>query len=60
MHPIPHPYIYMIWTAMHVPSITLPAFEGSNGMPIGAQLIARWSDDRRLFAAARWVYRVLT
>jgi Asp-tRNA(Asn)/Glu-tRNA(Gln) amidotransferase A subunit family amidase len=50
----------MIWTAMHVPSITLPAFEGSNGMPIGAQLIARWSDDRRLFAAARWVYRVLT
>jgi Asp-tRNA(Asn)/Glu-tRNA(Gln) amidotransferase A subunit family amidase len=59
MHPIPHPYIYMIWTAMHVPSITLPVFEGSNGMPIGAQLIARRSDDRRLFAAASWVFRVL-
>jgi len=59
MHPIPHPYVYMIWTTMHVPSITLPAFEGSSGMPIGAQLIARRSDDRRLFAAARWVFRVL-
>jgi len=60
MHPIPHPYVYMIWTTMHVPSITLPAFEGRNGLPIGAQLIARRSDDRKLFAAARWVYRVLT
>jgi amidase len=59
MHPIPHPYVYMIWTMMHVPSITLPAFEGPNGMPIGAQLIARRSDDRRLFAVARWVFRVL-
>ena len=59
MHPIPHPYVYMIWTTMYVPSITLPAFEGSSGMPIGAQLIARRSDDRRLFATARWVFRVL-
>jgi Asp-tRNA(Asn)/Glu-tRNA(Gln) amidotransferase A subunit family amidase len=50
----------MIWTTMHVPSITVPAFEGRNGLPIGAQLIARRSDDRKLFAAARWVYRVLT
>ena len=40
MHPVPHPYVYMIWTTMHVPSITLPVFEGSNGMPIGAQLVA--------------------
>ena len=59
MHPIPHPYVYMIWTTMHVPSITLPAFEGRNGLPIGAQLIAKQCDDRRLFAAARWAYRAL-
>lgn len=59
MHPVPHPYVYMIWTAMHVPSITLPVFEGPNGMPIGAQLVAKRCDDRRLLATARWAYRIL-
>lgn len=46
-----------IWTSMHVPAVTLPLFEGPNGLPVGAQLIARRNDDRRLFAAARWVQR---
>jgi Asp-tRNA(Asn)/Glu-tRNA(Gln) amidotransferase A subunit family amidase len=59
MNPIPHPYVYMIWTAMHVPSITLPVFEGPNGLPIGAQLVAKRCDDRRLFAVARWAYPIL-
>jgi amidase len=59
MHPVPHPYVYMIWTTMHVPSITLPVFRGPNGLPIGAQLVGRRYEDRRLFAVARWVYRVL-
>ena len=59
MHPVPHPYVYMIWTAMHVPSITLPVFEGPNGLPVGAQFVARRCDDRRLFAASRWAFRVL-
>lgn len=59
MHPVPHPYVYMIWTTMHVPSITLPVFEGPGGLPVGAQLVARRCDDRRLLAAARWAFRVL-
>jgi amidase len=59
-HPVPHPWVYMIWTTMHVPSITLPVFKGPHGLPIGAQLIARHHDDRRLFDIARWVYRQLT
>jgi Asp-tRNA(Asn)/Glu-tRNA(Gln) amidotransferase A subunit family amidase len=50
----------MMWTAVHVPSVTLPVFKGPNGLPVGAQLIARHSDDRRLFAAAKWAYRRLT
>lgn len=54
--PVPHPWVYMIWTAMHVPSITLPVFKGPNGLPIGAQLIAKRADDRRLFSAASWIY----
>lgn len=44
-----------IWTTMHVPAMTLPLFRGPNGLPIGAQLIARRYNDRRLFEAARWV-----
>lgn len=44
-----------IWTTMHVPAMTLPLFKGPNGLPIGAQLIARRYNDRRLFEAARWV-----
>jgi amidase len=59
-HPVPHPWVYMIWTTMHVPSITLPVFKGPHGLPIGAQLIARHHDERRLFDIARWVYRQLT
>jgi Asp-tRNA(Asn)/Glu-tRNA(Gln) amidotransferase A subunit family amidase len=44
---------------MHVPVVTLPVFKGPNGLPIGAQLIARRNDDRKLFAAGRWIYRQL-
>jgi amidase len=59
-HPIPHPWIYMMWTAVHVPSVTLPVFKGPHGMPVGAQLIARHSADRQLFAVAKWIHQRLT
>jgi amidase len=49
-----------LWTTLHVPCVTLPAFKGPAGLPVGAQLIARRNDDRRLFAAARWADRHLT
>jgi Asp-tRNA(Asn)/Glu-tRNA(Gln) amidotransferase A subunit family amidase len=49
----------MMWTVLHVPAITLPVFKGGNGMPVGAQLLARRHDDRGLFAHARWAYRQL-
>ncbi|RPI41840.1 MAG: amidase, partial [Betaproteobacteria bacterium] len=48
-----------IWTTTHVPQITLPVFKGPHGLPVGAQLVARRDHDRRLFCAARWVYRQL-
>jgi Asp-tRNA(Asn)/Glu-tRNA(Gln) amidotransferase A subunit family amidase len=59
-HPVPHPWVYMMWTAMHLPTITLPVFKGPNGLPIGAQLLTRHYEDRRLLAIARTVYRQLT
>ncbi len=48
-----------VWTTLHVPVLTVPAFTGPHGLPIGAQLIARRGDDRRLFARGRWIYRQL-
>ena len=51
--------LYMMWTVLHLPTVTLPVFHGPAGMPIGVQLLARRHDDRRLFADARWAYRVL-
>jgi len=48
-----------IWTTTHVPCLTLPLFKGPHGLPVGAQLIGKRNADRTLFAAARWVWRVL-
>jgi Asp-tRNA(Asn)/Glu-tRNA(Gln) amidotransferase A subunit family amidase len=49
----------LIWTATHVPCVTLPVFKGPHGLPIGAQLIGRRNGDRALLAAAQWVYHAL-
>jgi Asp-tRNA(Asn)/Glu-tRNA(Gln) amidotransferase A subunit family amidase len=46
-----------IWTTMHVPAVSVPAFTGPNSLPIGAQVIAASGADRQLFEAARWVHR---
>jgi amidase len=54
------PSFCLIWTTMHVPAVTLPLFTGPNGLPVGAQLVARRDSDRDLLAAARWVMRALT
>ncbi len=52
--------LYMMWTVLHVPALSLPVLTGPNGMPIGLQLFARRHDDRGLFARARWILRRLT
>jgi Asp-tRNA(Asn)/Glu-tRNA(Gln) amidotransferase A subunit family amidase len=40
--------------------MTLPLLKGPNGLPVGAQFVARRNDDRRLMAACRWVMRHAT
>ena len=50
----------LIWTTMHVPAISVPAFKGPAGMPIGAYVVGKRSRDRELFAHARWIQRALT
>jgi amidase len=41
-----------VWTAAHVPALTLPVFTGPQGLSVGARLIGKRHDDRALFATA--------
>jgi Asp-tRNA(Asn)/Glu-tRNA(Gln) amidotransferase A subunit family amidase len=50
----------VIWTTMHVPALSIPVFRGPNGLPTGLQVIGKRNEDRKLFAAARWIYGKLT
>ena len=43
-----------------MPAITLPLLTGSNGMPIGVQLVGRRYYDGRLLRTARWLSEALT
>jgi len=45
------------WTLCGVPSISVPILQGSNGMPIGVQMIAARNDDARLLRTANWLVR---
>ena len=43
-----------IWTALHVPAITLPAAKGPTGLPVGVQLVGAYGADYALLACAAW------
>jgi Asp-tRNA(Asn)/Glu-tRNA(Gln) amidotransferase A subunit family amidase len=49
----------VIWTTMHVPSISIPVFTGPHGLPIGAYVIGKRNRDRELLAFSRWIYTKL-
>jgi amidase len=53
------PGFQAIWTILHVPALTMPSHRGPNGMPVGIQFVAQPREDRRLFAAARWIWQQL-
>ena len=42
-----------------MPAITLPLLTGSDGMPIGVQMVAARGDDARLLRTARWLLNEL-
>ena len=48
-----------LWTVLRLPAITLPAFTGPNGLPVGVQLVGKSGDDAGLLALARWAERAL-
>ena len=48
-----------IWTMMHGPCVTIPAFSGPNGMPVGIQVVGRPGDDANVIEIAGWITRHL-
>jgi Asp-tRNA(Asn)/Glu-tRNA(Gln) amidotransferase A subunit family amidase len=49
------PAFNTIWTYCGVPAVTLPLLTGSNGLPIGVQLVGRHLHDGRLLRCAEWL-----
>jgi Asp-tRNA(Asn)/Glu-tRNA(Gln) amidotransferase A subunit family amidase len=49
------PAFNLIWTALHVPCVTVPAGTGPDGLPLGIQIVGRRGDDRAVLAWAQWV-----
>jgi amidase len=43
-----------LWTVLHLPCLTLPAFKGDKGLPIGVQLVGAHGKDEALLADAIW------
>lgn len=44
-----------LWTLLHVPTLTIPAACGPNGMPVGIQVVARRYSDIELLDCAFWL-----
>ncbi|MBI2295465.1 MAG: amidase [Betaproteobacteria bacterium] len=47
------------WTVLHGPAVTVPAFTGPGGLPLGAQLAGPRGHDSRTLLCAEWVRRAL-
>jgi len=50
-----NPIFCTIWTYCGMPCISLPLFQGKNGLPVGVQLVSSLYDDERLFRNASWL-----
>ena len=49
------PSVCTLWTLCGMPTITLPLMRGSNGLPLGVQLVGQRNSDARLLRTARWL-----
>jgi Asp-tRNA(Asn)/Glu-tRNA(Gln) amidotransferase A subunit family amidase len=49
------PVFCSLWTLLGMPAISLPLMQGSNGLPLGVQLVGRRNFDARLLRTARWL-----
>ena len=49
------PMFCTLWTLCGMPAVCLPLMKGSNGLPLGVQLVGPRGDDVRLLRTARWL-----
>ncbi|HEY2558216.1 MAG TPA: amidase [Caldimonas sp.] len=49
------PAFCTLWTLCGLPAVTVPIMQGTDGMPIGVQLVGARLDDARLLQCARWL-----
>jgi Asp-tRNA(Asn)/Glu-tRNA(Gln) amidotransferase A subunit family amidase len=49
------PAFCTLWTLAGLPALSLPLLRGSNGLPLGVQLVGRRHYDARLLRTARWL-----
>jgi len=54
------PVFNALWTLCGMPALTLPLMKGTNGLPLGVQLVGRRNFDARLMRTARWLQEKLT
>jgi Asp-tRNA(Asn)/Glu-tRNA(Gln) amidotransferase A subunit family amidase len=47
------------WTVLHCPAVSVPAFRGPHGLPIGAQVTGPLGKDGATLLCAEWVHRAL-
>ena len=53
------PIFGLTWTLMHGPAVTIPAFTGPSGLPIGVQVTGARGSDARTLVVAEWIRRAL-
>ncbi len=50
-----NPIFCTTWTLLGTPAVSLPVLHGSNGLPLGVQLVAERGNDARLLRTAQWL-----
>ena len=49
------PSFCTLWTLCGMPAVSLPLMQGTNGLPLGVQLVGPRDGDARLLRTARWL-----
>jgi Asp-tRNA(Asn)/Glu-tRNA(Gln) amidotransferase A subunit family amidase len=49
------PAFCTLWTLCGMPAVSLPLMQGTNGLPLGVQLVGPRDGDARLLRTARWL-----
>jgi Asp-tRNA(Asn)/Glu-tRNA(Gln) amidotransferase A subunit family amidase len=49
------PTFCTLWTLLGLPAVSVPLFQGANGLPLGVQLVGPRHGDARLLRTAHWL-----